>query len=290
MNDCLPKSNGFITNKSNGYIITKKQKQFLDKAKSINIIHKRPFSCGDFPEFSDTYFRQMIYQLKRYVEIYVKSNPCYYKVKDVKLYKNDRIVTDPPTGEKLIWMLNQLKKQPASIHDIKIHFDSNLYETISKIPEIEINPKNKGIFLNCELISGYHTKLSIYPAKVQIDVSCTFNPIVYDNQGAIFLIVLLTNLQNFLISLGKGQVQISDFRQWIITHYHFGKDGKEEWNGESFHITIADAFDGLTRYYGKIMPNGKKIPRGEQICTPKIKISDELEKMFSLDISTNFIN
>ncbi len=188
----------------------------------------------------------------------VKSNPCYYRVKSVKLDKSDRIVTDEPTGEKLIWMLNQLKEQPAAIHDIKIHFDSNLYETISKIPGLEINSKNKGIFLDCELVSGYHTKLSIYPSKIQVDVACTFNPIIYDSQGAISLIVLLTNLQNHLVSIGKGLVEIPDFKQWIITHYHFGKDGKEEWNGESFHITIGDAFDGLTRYYSKTMPNGKK--------------------------------
>lgn len=290
MNQLSTKSNGFVTNKTNGYGITKKQKQFLDKAKDINIISRRPFSCSDFPEFSDSNFRQMIHRLKEHIEIIVKSNPCFYKVRGVQLGRSDGFVTDHPTGEKLIWMLNQLKNQPASIHDIKIQFDSNLYETVSKIPKIETNPKNKGIFLNCELISGYPTKLLIYPTKIQIDIACTFNPIIYDNQGAIFLIILLTNLQNFLISLGKSHVQIPDFRQWIITHYHFGKDGKEEWNGESFHITIAAAFDGLTRYYSKTMPNGKKIPRGEQIRTPKIMISDELEKMFSLDVSTNFIN
>lgn len=290
MNTSLSKTNGFVTDKINEHGITKKQKQFLDKAKSINVINRRPFSCGDFPELSDSYFRQMIYHLKKYVETYVKSNPCYYRVKSVKLDKKDRIVTDHPTGEKLIWILNQLREQPAAIHDIKIKFNSNLYDTISKIPSLKINPNNKGIFLPCELTPEYNTNLSIYPTVIQVDISCTFNPLVYDNQGAISLIILLTNLQNFLISLGKGQVEIPDFRQWLITHYHFGRDGKEEWNGELFHITIADAFDGMTRYYSKTMPNGKKIPRVEQIRTSKTKVSDELEKMFSSDVSSDLIN
>lgn len=290
MNQLSTKTNGFVTNESNRYGITKKQKQFLDKAKNIHLIHKRPFSCGDFPELSDSNFRQMIFQLKKYLETYVKSNPCYYRVKSVSLDKNDQIITDHPTGEKLFWMLNQLKEQPPAIHDIKIQFNSNLYETISKIPVVDINPNNKGIFLNCELISGYRTKLSIYPTKIQVDVACTFNPIIYDNQGAISLIVLLTNLQNFLSRFGNNHTEIPDFRQWIITHYHFGRDGKEEWNGESFHITIADAFEGLTRYYSKEMPNGKRIPRAEQIRTTKNNVSNELEKMFSLNISHDLTN
>ena len=87
MNDCLPKSNGFVTNKSNRYTLTKKQNQFLDKAKDINIGLRRPFSCSDFPEFSDSNFRQMIYRLKGHIEIIVKSNPCFYKVKSVQLDK-----------------------------------------------------------------------------------------------------------------------------------------------------------------------------------------------------------
>ncbi len=290
MSNLTTKTNGFVTDETNRQGITKKQKQFLDKAKNINVISKRPFSCVDFPEYSDTHFRQMIYQLKKYVEIHVKSNPCFYRVKSVKLDKRDRIVTDNPTGEKLIWMLSQLKEQPPAIHDIKIQFDSNLYETVSKIPVIKINPINKGIILNCELISGFHTKLLIYPTKIQVDIACTFNPIVYDNQGAISLIVLLTTLQNFLTSLGKGHVEIPDFRHWIVTHYHFGRDGKEEWNGKSFHISIADALEGLTKYYSKDMPNGKCIPRVEQIRTPKSNISDELEKMFSFNVSNDFTN
>ncbi|NQW12585.1 MAG: hypothetical protein HQ481_22195 [Alphaproteobacteria bacterium] len=290
MLDLSQKYNMYVTRICNNKGIPKKRLIFLKKCISIQLMRERTFSSSDFPEITPNNFRQYISRLKNFIEVDIKSSCYYYRVKNVPLSRHEEIVTDDPMGDRLLLMLQHIKEQPVAIHNIKIKFESNLYSVLSQNPNIKINSINKGIILNFELISNYRTKFVIYPNIIQIDIACTYTPVLYNIQGAFLLNSLLTLIRQRLTELGNDQVDISNFNDWILTHYHFGRDGKEEWNGKSFHITVKDALNQLVRYYSKEMKDKKRYGRMEIVKSPKIKISEELEKMSIPEVNNEFVN
>ena len=81
---------------------------------------------------------------------------------------------------------------------------------------------------------------------------------------------------------GLSGVILPTVNNWIITHWHFGKDGTTAYNGQNFHYTIEDVNTGLIRFYSKLMKSGERIPRLEQIQTPQNSLADEMKRaMFS---------
>lgn len=288
--DKTSKISYYVTKICNNKGVTRRQISFLKKCILIQLELQRPFSSSNFPEIKPNCFRQRLHRLKDFIEVHVKSSCCYYRVKGVPLNNKETIVTDDPMGDKLFLMLMHVKEQPAAIHNIKIQFISNLHKFVSQIPNIRINSQNKGILLDLEPIPNYRTKILIYPNKIQVDIACTFNPIIYNIEGAFFLNSLLTLLHKRLVEIGRYQADIPVFNDWIITHYHFGRDGQEEWNSESFHITIKDALHQLIRYYSKLLPDKKRICRWEIAKSPQVSISEEMEKMSKQEMKTEFVN
>ena len=51
-------------------------------------------------------------------------------------------------------------------------------------------------------------------------------------------------------------IPIPDYKTWIITMWHFGRDSLTEYANEKFSHTVEDAQHGLTRIYSKEFPNG----------------------------------
>jgi len=185
-----------------------------------------------------------------------------------------------PMGVKsdLFRILERIENQPAKIHDIKIKFTS---ETIHKGLEkmgyeglasnrgikIEFCPKNEKRFL---------IKAQVYPKTVQIDVACTNNPIIFDVPSLFFLHEILSDFSNHLYEIsGEFAPRV---KEWEITHFHLNKDGDFEVNGPRFHMTIGDASEGLVRYYSKVMPDGKILPRIEKVQTPKTTLEQAMIK------------
>ena len=72
---------------------------------------------------------------------------------------------------------------------------------------------------------------------------------------------------------------IFEVNNWKLTHYHFGKDGRESYSGRRFNHTYEEMAEGLVRFYTKIMPNGTIIPRFEQIQTPHNTLDREIQNM-----------
>ena len=58
----------------------------------------------------------------------------------------------------------------------------------------------------------------------------------------------------------------------MLTHYHYGKDGKMEYDGEKFHITARDALGEFIRAYSKTLLDGSTIVRIEKIKTKRITV------------------
>jgi len=270
--------NSLLTDYSNAKHITTKQKQFLEIAIRINSQNKRPFSCYDFPLLSRNNFRQMVYKLHDFIEVYIKSHPCFYKIKGVYLPKSRVFVTDGTTGGDMIAILKKLREQPPKIHDIKLKFKSNIHQFLSKLGE-KVNPANKSIQYRFRLDDFARTNVSVYPHTVVVDLGCTHKPLAYDICGVIQMAFYLGQIKEALHLFSRVEGYIPPLVEWIVTHYHFGKDGSESYSGQSFHLTFDDVATGLVRFYSKKMLDGKVVPRIEQIQTPNSSFDKEIEKI-----------
>lgn len=251
--------------------------QFFKKARLINQ-NGNPFSLVDFPNLKPGYFRQIILRLGPLVERIGKGNPQLYKIQGIDLPGSSHLVT--PKGmmdTKIVEdLLQNLEHQPAKIHDIKIKFESDLHANLVK-KGCSVNTSN-----NCIVVSYHYpnnnitTKIQVYPQTTVVDIGCTYKPIIYDSSGLFFLLQHLAELRAYLLHLSNLKATIPNVHMWIFTHYHFGKDGTQELNGQSFHITVENFANGLLRYYSKVL-NGQKVARLEQVRTPNRTLAQELE-------------
>lgn len=259
--------------------ITEREYNFLKKAFSINK-EQRPFSVGDFPHMSQESFRQLKYRFRSIIEIVIKSRPCTYKLTGTYVSGDSHKITQRVMGEGMFEILQSLREQPAKIHDIKIMFkSSNLHEILLQNGAKQ-HSNNKGIQIK---IPTYHQnmiiKCMIYPKTIQIDIGCSYRPIVYDISGVTFLSSILGEVFLYLKISSSPESDIPEVNSWKITHYHFGKDGRESYSGGRFHHTFEEVTEGLVRFYSKIMPDGITIPRFEQIQTPHNTLEKEIQNM-----------
>ena len=176
-------------------------------------------------------------------------------------------------------ILRSLKEQPPAIHDVKLKsIAENLYESLNDGTRI-INPHNKGIFLEPLLRGNILVKIAVYPKTVHIDIGCTFQPYPYSYGGAIELRNTLDYTRQFLMEQSQNKANIPPVGKWLITQYHFGKDGMEELAGRDFEHTWEELEGGMMRLYSKLMRNGRKIARLEQIRIPNRTVDEETELM-----------
>jgi hypothetical protein len=182
-------------------------------------------------------------------------------------------------GEQMLNILENLKYEKPSIHDIAIKVKSDLHVHID---HKNMNKSNKLIQLKFHPVPDVIAKILVYPDTIQIHIACTNSPIIYDISGAVRLSSLLGSLFTMLQYWSNFRASIVPLSEWIVTHYHFGKDGTEEYSGQAFHVTFEDFTTGLIRYYSKKI-NGKMYPRIEQVQTPQTTMANEIKKM--LDFS-----
>lgn len=268
--------NDLLTNLANEYgFLTKSSQKFLRRAIEINVLEQRTFSFGDF-DYSQPNFRQKILRFRRSIEVVQKSVPCFYKIKGTKLPLDSHRLTNGDMGgsEEFFDILSVLQSQPPAIHDIKIQFESKLHDGLIK-KGATMDPRNKSIKVDIPKFDFNMTiKVLTYPKTTQIDVSCTYRPILYGPAGLFDLFEILNNVSNYL--QGLGGVELPRVGTWVITHYHFGKDGTQELNGERFHYSVSDVLGAFAKFYSKTMPDGRTIARVEEIRTPRRNIIDEI--------------
>lgn len=270
--------NAWLTKQNNGHL-SKRQTDFLFQAWVTNTKDKNPFCCEDFPQLTRNNFRQYIRKNKVLIEIVISSRPCFYKLRGIELPGGKKITDGVmgDCGEKFAVLLQTLREQPASIHDIKIKINFPLHEKLRE-RDYKTNPKNNGIFMK---IPNYDqniiAKASVYPETIQLDLGCSITPIIYNLSGIIHLTFFLGKIWTYFFTIsGCG---LPDVLEWIITHYHFGKDGKESKSGQTCHFTYEEVSSGLIRFYNKLLKNGSFRSRIEQIQTPHSTLDEEMEKI-----------
>jgi len=258
--------------------------QFIDRAYIINVEEHNAFCVDDYPNLSKCNFRSIIRKLGDDIERVGNGRPQFYKLRGIKLPGDTRKVTLEPMRvqeEHFVELISKLKEQPPRIHDIKIRIDdSELHKELLQ-KGYSKDKHNHSIKINFEGIdNNVTTKILVYPNTIQVDIGCTYRPIVYDPETVWYLHEHLSKVSYHLT--GLSGVILPTVNNWIITHWHFNKDGTTAYNGQNFQYTIEDVNTGLIRFYSKLMENGERIPRLEQIQTPQNSLADEMKRaMFS---------
>ena len=70
---------------------------------------------------------------------------------------------------------------------------------------------------------------------------------------------------------------VPEYRKWIVTMWHFGRDSLTEFTGERFSITIEEAKHALLRLYAKDFSgkNRIRIEKQEYPCKPLYQALEE---------------
>ncbi len=279
------KYNETITFPTNTYSVklTDSLVRFIDHALKINLVEKRPWCFEDF-NLKPNNFRQKLSVLKNIIEKVVSGHPSFYKINGTDLPGVVHSITLRPMGdtsEQFKEYLNELKDQPPMIHDIRLRIDTQeIYDELSS-KGLTPNKNNNSILFSIpsSFDPAYNLKLLSYPKHTQLIVGCTFRPIIHDVPGILNLIFLLGRVTELLVNFISEPISIPPVSDWIITQYHFNKDGKEEVSGQDFHFTFGSVSGELIRMYSKEFSNGSKIVRSEKIMTPRITLQQELENV-----------
>jgi len=262
----------------------KELKKFAAKGLRINLVKKRAFCGGDFPEMKRDNYRKYIQKLKPYLELVIDGKPKFWKIMGVQLpgYSRKFLFRDTGGGVQFEKLLESLNHEHPKFHDIKIkvYHDGELYY---KLLDKGFSPNryNKCISYNFSGIKpSLETKSSIYENIIQIDIGCSNEPLIYDISSFLELIEHLSYFSHSVCGLA-GSHSLPFVYEWILTHYHLNLDSSIEYSGKSFEVKINDVGQGLIRYYSKKFPNGKTTARLEQIKTPKKTILETVTEMAS---------
>ncbi len=269
---------------------SKTEKEFLKAVYKINTIGKEYASREDFRTFSKEKFSNLACRLKFCLIKVINSRPPQYlldgisignvKIKDTELGK---IKSD--FDRELL----RLKTQPPFIHDIKLMAKtSELYEYLIKNGATP-NKSNKGITVNeLPLNSKISTSCTVYPnGTLLVHLGCTYYPIQYSIQGWLEVNSICSKIEILLVTLINHQFICQPTSDWIVTYYHFNKDGVII-NSPIHHYSIARLSEH-SQIYIKKMKNGDKVLRYEEKITPNRTIKEEQEKAGKLSEENDFV-
>lgn len=262
--------------------------KFYDECVQINIHEGRPFTYFDFKDkMSNGNFRQKIFHLREVITTDIRSSIGMYTVRGVLFSKRYRPITFERTGlgNNILKILCDLRSQPPALHNVKVKTSSSKMHAILVSKGLKEDPDNHGVIFPLNM-PPFTTKLHAYSnGTVHIDIACTSTPIAYSIQGVQHFLFFLGRYYQFLVSYTDNMLDLPYPSEWIVTQYHFGKDGKEELSGPAVEHRFEDVTAGLFRFYSKKMLEGKVIPRIELIESPNRRLSEEIGLMIRDEMS-----
>lgn len=268
--------NNYVTNvcNSNGIFPIRSQFKFIKRALEMNVIAKKQFCYLDF-EMSNGYFRQMIYRLNRIIIKEINSRPASYRLKGIiipgnitKKYTGARTSAVSVDFEKL---LLDLKHQPPLMHDLRIQTYTNLHEKLCG-RGILPHKQNNAFTIPIQISKRFETKVNVYSGKMMFMIGCSQNPIPYSITGFQDLIFYLGQACHYLTQMVSSSFVVQDISEWIVTYYHFNKDGKTI-QSPIFNYTVED-LENHSLVYMKHFDDGKTRLRYEEHRTPKKPLSE----------------
>lgn len=243
-------------------------------------------------------FRNKISKLVKagIVELECNSVPAFYRLKGVRLGKQQRIGTmtnmmtlshmvDTPVtnviNSSICDTIQNLPPEKKALHDIHMKFQvAGIWKNISLCGKYEMNSNSKDIPL-LSVIGADNLKIRItvhHTDTVTAVAACSNAPIVADVEGLIRLTIALTRVEERLSRIveecGKNQeglepLAIPEHDKWIVKLWHVGidSDDYEEFRNESERITWQDMKNNvLCREYFKKNYDSKE-GKGRSIIT-----------------------
>lgn len=263
----------------------------------------RPFSYKDFLSFqvdnkehkmAHGTFRNKMVVLRRNQEIELCYNTgiAFYTLKGKKFGKpmtsNHAVVHNSPFYK----LLQELPLDKQSIHDIHLRFNvPDIWKIFSFNPNLHTNKRSKDILISSWAKNNAIVRIVIHKTDtVSVIIGCSLQPFPLDIDGIILFFNLLVRveekLQNLLdtsmVNYDIRTISIPEYRSWIVTMWHFGRDGTVEYTGEKFCITVENAQNILTRLYDKDF-NGKKRIRMERQECPRKTVVDAIEEKLYIE-------
>lgn len=276
----------------------------LDDAMELHMVYivlseKRPFCFRDFLDFRVDEikyhmqygtFRNKISKLvaEGKVEICYYSGCAFYTLKGHKFGKKvtpNRMVI--PNNPIYNFLLN-LPLNEQCIHNIRLRLNvSKIWTIASRNRDFTTNKKSKDIVVPTWSQENTLIRIIIHKTNnVSVILGCSLEPISLDHDGIIRFSTLLARVEEKLKSITenpgscncKQDIVISNYRKWVITMWHFGRDSLTEFNGERFSITVEDTQHILRRIYVKDF-NGKQKIRIERQEYPKVPVEEIIDNV-----------
>jgi hypothetical protein len=295
--------------------LTELDDAIMARIREIVFTEHRPFCYKDFETFvinGKTYhvahgtFRNKISKLLKEGDIVLEFNSkiCFYTLKGIhfgnRMTRNHMGISSviPVTGvmaNEMEDLLNYLKTIPveeASVHDLHYKFPvPDIYQIMSTSTTYSklINARSKDIILPPDIIDGLKIQCIIHRTDtVTVSVACSNFPIAINAEGLLRASVALTRVEERLsakldecgnqLEGGYERIPIPDNRRWTVTMWHFGKDGKFEYNN-GFSLTWGYGREVL-RSYPKVI-NGEKVLRNEKQEYPNKTHEEIFREMLS---------
>ena len=182
-------------------------------------------------------------------------------------------------GEDFLYKIESLRYEQLCVHDIKVKLKTNIHHYF--VNHGYSSAKSNGlIIINYPNQDNNLTiKISVYPPTVQIDIGCTYKPLVFDTSSMWSLHELMSKISFHLTCLIKNKMELPPVHEWVITHFHLNKDGSDGYSGESFNFEAEEFNLGIFRFYSKHYLDGKTKLRLEKIKTPQNSIAEEMHKV-----------
>jgi len=276
----------------------------LDEAMAVHMAYivlseGRPFSYVDFLQFkvdgkeygmNHGTYRNKILALKRSgeVELDYNSGIAFHTLKGHRFGKpmtpNHTVVHNNP----FLKFLESLPFDKQSIHDIHLKFKApQTWKRFSVNPSFHRKARSQDIIIPSWGRENAILKVTIHRTDVvSVVVGCSLRPIPLDVGGILRFFSLLVRIEERLassldsschVSSGETTILIPDYGQWIVTMWHFGRDGLTEYTGEKFSITVEKAQHILTRIYSKEFGRHTRI-RDETQEYPRKALADAIEE------------
>jgi len=273
-----PSFNELLTKYSNDRVksFTKTEKIFLKDCYKINTINKSYFTRYDFPTFTPEKFRNLVSRLKFCIIRAINSRPPHFILDGLKI--DNLTIEDTGLGKVKPDFENELERlshQPPFIHDLDIQVKTlQLYEKLAS-NGVTPNKQNKGITIkNLPIISTKVTATAIIWSNglLQLKLGCTYHPILYSLKGWLNVDSYCSQVMQILQGLANDVIFIPPTTDWIVTEYHFNKDGVILTN-PIHHYSIARLAEHA-QIYTKKLENGKTVLRYEKKETPNKTIEE----------------
>jgi hypothetical protein len=196
-------------------------------------------------------------------------------------------------------IIQELPLNNNAVHDIHLKFHVQDIWTIISSSSSNYKPdsKSKDIALPVLNVNNLKIRTTIHRTDtVTVVVACSNAPIVTDTPGIIRLSNALTKVEERLsrivdecgksIAGGYESLPIPEHDTWIVTMWHFGHDGSNEYTGQKYCSTWRDGQNALIRNYTKHMNSSRSssstssttIIRKERIECPNKTLPDAIRE------------